>query len=1067
MYGDSTLAGDGVPAMLDADGMAAFKMSVESVPAMFTFSVDTIQDNTLDGGENFDATAATYTHTGLTLAGTMDAGAIEVTYTTQTLKVYVHHERDQVHGYTGNVLGGDVRASGMLDVGIRYIADNGRSRTFPASAKIGSSNKDGVYTFTNVPADANVIAVADEAADSLNVMLLDPDELAAYTGDDGATGGMFGDNGGFSHTVELCPLMGPNPSTQDHDECGSFAFVSTYSVSGLVWKRGVVMSGDDFEEKDPVFVAGQTVSLDPVEGKNLAGEAQSQTTTATNVAATPRNDTHQFDFGHIASGVYKLSVPAGWRARMGAKGAEAMLGDALNPLAGDLAIDVTPATATLYGRVNGDDGFPLDSVTVSVNGQTAETDGDGRYIVDGIAPATREIGATTHTNKIFVQASRAGFDDSDVMVLDFASNSVERHDFALGGTAESATVSGTVTAFGSDTPIAGVEIQVDGMAPMNKNAKSVPAAPTNDIYVTGADGTYTIRVPATAVGVTSTISAHKDGFTFTPASLDLSTPKGSAISGINFQGVANSTIRGRVENPDSDGPLSGVAVTATGSNGSDTDTTGVTGTYSLSVPAGTYTLAFSKEGYSFELPEGTTSWDVTVGLAQTVTFAQVESTKLPDAPSDDATLSALSLSDGMLDPAFSSADTMYTANVGVDTDSITVTATATHDSAMVEFSGDDADTVAAGYQVGLMVGENNFMVTVTAEDGETTMRYHLTVMRSDGHEAPSAPTSFEVEPGDQSATLTWMAPRQIGSTAITGYDWEASAPGQLTRSGTHTDAAVDGVFTLAIASPNLVNGATYTFKVWAVNTKGDPAMNVRGPAATETAKAQPVITMALSSTTIAEAPSAATDTATVTITLSNPSTEAITVTVVEKFAEGDTDMTSQVDIANPTIVIPAGMTAQVAGPDSARITAVDDDVNEDPSTALVQATSDGAIDSDGEAGTDGQQPTTITITDDDTLSEAPALTVRAGNAQLTLEWISPANTGSSPVDKYQYRITAEAGGTLADTDLWVDVAGGAGARTVTIGNLTNDGGAYAVELRAVTAAGNGAAATGSGTPTAN
>ena len=38
-----------------------------------------------------------------------DAGSLEVTYTTQTLRVYVHQENDQVLGYTGNVLGGDAQ----------------------------------------------------------------------------------------------------------------------------------------------------------------------------------------------------------------------------------------------------------------------------------------------------------------------------------------------------------------------------------------------------------------------------------------------------------------------------------------------------------------------------------------------------------------------------------------------------------------------------------------------------------------------------------------------------------------------------------------------------------------------------------------------------------------------------------------------------------------------------------------------------------------------------------------------------------------------------------------------
>ncbi len=66
---------------------------------------------------------------------------------------------------------------------------------------------------------------------------------------------------------------------------------------------------------------------------------------------------------------------------------------------------------------------------------------------------------------------------------------------------------------------------------------------------------------------------------------------------------------------------------------------------------------------------------------------------------------------------------------------------------------------------------------------------------------------------------------------------------------------------------------------------------------------------------------------------------------------------------------------------------------------------------------------------------------------------------------YQYRISA-AGESLATTDEWVTVAGGAAARSVTIDNLTN-GSVYTFEMRAVTAAGNGTATnTFTGTPSA-
>ena len=1099
MMGDEAV--EGASTELDDDGMGAFMATVGAVPATFTIAVADNQDNALDGGESYEADAVEYTHDGLSLAGTMDAGMIEVAYTTQTLKVYVHHEKDQVDGYTGNILGGDVRVSGMIDVGIRYIAENGRSRAFASDVWRATSStfsdSRGVVTFRGVPADANVIVTADEAAqdpeaeDYQPIMLLDPDELAAYTGEDYVMGGAFGDMGGFHHTVELCPLMSVDPTGQDHGECGSFAFVETYAVHGQAWKNDVIKNAtnDGFTVRGLRHVPGTTVDLDPVAGKNLAGEPESFTALASPIRTRGENtagtsildERKQFNFGRMAAGVYKVTVPDGWVAKVGGPDdAAGSAAAAFNPLAGDTQVDVTPTWGILYGRVTGSDGFALDSTTVSVNGMAAETDEYGRYVVDGFT--ARRASRNAPTNPAFrnqlvavVTAERGGFDAvADTMLFAGTVNTPTEHDISLAGTAETATVSGTVTAFGSSTPIAGVQIRVDGNAPSNKNAKSSRSLPANDIYVTGADGTYTIRVPAKGAGQTSRISAHRAGMTFSPAHLDLSTPSGSAVSGINFQGVANSTISGRVKNPDG-GPFSGVKVTATAAGATaatDSATTGATGTYSLSVPAGLYDVAASKDGYTFTCPGDPASCRVRVALGENRSFGDFTSTMddlPPTPPSDDATLSALSLSDGALDPAFSSADTMYTASVGVDTDSITVTAMATHDSATVEFSGGDADTVAAGYQVGLDVGENDFMVTVTAEDGETTMRYHLTVMRSDGHVAPSAPTSFEVEPGDQSATLTWSAPRQIGSSAISTYDWEASAPGQLTVSDSLDTGATPTAGVFSVPVTGLRNGVTYTFKVWAVNTKGaDPdIVRVRGPAATATAKAQPSITMALDNTTLAEDPSSASDTATVTITLSNPSTEAITVTVVEKFADGDTDMISQVDITNPTIVIAAGSTTAAASADPTTITAKDDPVDDTTgavtSTALVQATASNAIDSDADADTEGLQPTSIAITDDDTVSGAPQnLSAAVGNAQLTVEWTSPANNGSSDITHYQYRYALTA--DIGDAE-WADVSGGANARLVVIGNLTNDS-EYTVEVRAVTAAGDGASASTTGTPAA-
>ena len=620
---------EGAPEKLDDDGNAAFMTAVgkDALPATFSFAVADDQDNKLDGGEKFAAAPVEYTHTGLALAGTMDAGTIEVAYSTQTLKVYVHHERDQVMGYTGNVLGGDMRDDGKVSVGIRYVDDSGRSRAFTSADSIKMSSKDGVHTFSNVPADKNVIAQAEDGQDSddddyESIKLLDPDELAAYTGMDvnGITGGAFGAMGGFNHTVELCPLQATTP--QDHGECASFAYVTTHTVSGLVWKKGVKMMGDDFDAGDDdtgitTFVPGQTVSLSPVEGKNLAGEEESYTTAEKDTRKDKTkglNATHQFSFGNVAAGVYKVGVPDGWRYRIGGMGDETKDSGEFSPLAGDVAIDVTPATATVYGRVDGGDGFPLDSVTVTVNGRSAMTDASGRYMVDGVS-AVR--------GKVFVSASRAGQTaaKADSTSVTFGANTVMRHDLDLSAVTAIASISGTVRAHGTNAPVAGVEIKVDGKAPTNA-AKS---GTNKGKLVTGADGTYTAEFAAKDLGMTATVSASKRGMSFVPGEIpNLPAHAGSNISGIDFTGFVHATITGRVVAAGG-GPLPGVALSATST--ADTtmvvhDTTGVTGAYSLSVPHGSYTLAASLANHTFDGPA--TGWVVNTAPGQTVTFGDIQ-----------------------------------------------------------------------------------------------------------------------------------------------------------------------------------------------------------------------------------------------------------------------------------------------------------------------------------------------------------------------------------------------------------------------------------------------------------
>ena len=270
MSGDEVV--DGAPTALGANGSASFTENVAAGDLPKTYMISVADDQTdkdadgveLDGGENYMSTTLSHTHDGLSLAGTsMDAGMLEVTYTTQKLMVYVHQENDQVMGYTGNVLGGDQRMGGIIDVELRYIDDSGRSRAFSRAEgdTIYTRAGGGVYGFSNVPAMRDVIVTADEVptlgkdADGDDIAntnrLLDEgghsDEVAAYTDAEtnGIMGGAFGAQGGFHHTVELCPLMS-REEDQRHGDCSTFAFVETFPVDGQAWKNRVYTSGDDW-----------------------------------------------------------------------------------------------------------------------------------------------------------------------------------------------------------------------------------------------------------------------------------------------------------------------------------------------------------------------------------------------------------------------------------------------------------------------------------------------------------------------------------------------------------------------------------------------------------------------------------------------------------------------------------------------------------------------------------------------------------------------------------------------------------------------------------------------------
>ena len=137
-------------------------------------------------------------------------------------------------------------------------------------------------------------------------------------------------------------------------------------------------------------------------------------------------------------------------------------------------------------------------------------------------------------------------------------------------------------------------------------------------------------------------------------------------------------------------------------------------------------------GEQVDLAVGETTINVEV-TAEDGETARSYTVTVTRAGSADASLSALSLSGVTLSPAFVSGTTAYTASVGHAVTETMVTATAAAGAAFeVKLNGVvDQDGV-----VGLAVGSGNVIaVVVTAEDGETTRAYTVTVTQARSSDA--------------------------------------------------------------------------------------------------------------------------------------------------------------------------------------------------------------------------------------------------------------------------------------------------------------------------------------------
>ena len=133
-------------------------------------------------------------------------------------------------------------------------------------------------------------------------------------------------------------------------------------------------------------------------------------------------------------------------------------------------------------------------------------------------------------------------------------------------------------------------------------------------------------VQAVTAGETVTLTAVKKGMSFAPSSHTVGAVANLNVPGYDFTGYVHATITGRVVDG-KDAPVQYVKVTATAAAGGSSydDTTGPTGSYSLSVPNGTYTMTAVRAGYD-DVKYVNGNQTVVVAPGQRLVFGDIKAT---------------------------------------------------------------------------------------------------------------------------------------------------------------------------------------------------------------------------------------------------------------------------------------------------------------------------------------------------------------------------------------------------------------------------------------------------------
>lgn len=319
--------------VMDADGELAFHVLPEVADLPVTYTVRLADDQAGALGEQFEqrplpgegadsgAVALTYTHDGLSLPGdTLDLGRVEVKFTTQSLVVGVHWERDHRDGYTTEGVYGDKRPSGSRDdIDITLLVRDEQGHVGPyrdddpahdinVNGYRRHPGKDGLIVFRNLPAELEFMVDADIGADRILATRSLVDTFRDLQGFDV---GAFGTQSGGTPEVRICP----HSTLYGRAHCSTFAYLWANSeVWGWVGSAdygGAPTPNDTIADRfgisaPDVFANGLTVSLS---SKGFLRDYHRTTTVGARISEGEfLVGDGEFRFTGLPTGYYNLSV---------------------------------------------------------------------------------------------------------------------------------------------------------------------------------------------------------------------------------------------------------------------------------------------------------------------------------------------------------------------------------------------------------------------------------------------------------------------------------------------------------------------------------------------------------------------------------------------------------------------------------------------------------------------------------------------------------------------------------------------------------------------------------------